>query len=70
MVPDRIEYVSAAAAAGLADRVEGPLTVRVARGAPLHEDMMKEPHCRWLGAVLEEAMGDGTAPDSSPWSKG
>jgi hypothetical protein len=59
VLPDRVESVRRATAAGFAGRVRGPFSVRVAKGAAAHEDMMKEPHCRWLGAVLEEGMGDG-----------
>ena len=56
VMPERVESVRTAAAAGFADRIGGGLSVRIARGAHAHEDMMKEPHCRWLGEALEEGM--------------
>ncbi len=62
VMPDRVESVRSAAAAGFADRIDGVLSVRIAKGAPAHEDMMKEPHCRWLGAALEEGMKSADGP--------
>ena len=64
VLPDRVESVRSATAAGFAGRVRGRLAVRIAEGASAHEDMMKEPHCRWLGGVLEQGMRDGAMPDS------